>query len=307
MQSFIKIGDLIHHYRIEKGLTQEELAEGICSREYIYQLETHKKIPTLYMINLLSERMGTNLYDSYATMFRHNGIETHKKIVLINQALASADFNRLDLLVSQYKDLPDFQTGEPKMFLQYSECVYLSNVLYENHKAIDLAKSALGISSIDTIEHFFVNKHFSNIEFLLINFIAVNSCREKNYVEGKKYFDELYKHMDLLFKENHYISNRNNHFELRFFANLIYNDFCFFYDKGLFDTDKLDTILNLLKSLYSHFNLPELLLCRSCIYFKNNEVDLGNQYKKIAQTLGVYLYSQEIMEQLEQDILSLCR
>lgn len=307
MQSFIKIGDLVQHYRIQKGLTQKELAEGICSREYIYQLEAHKKIPTLYMVNLLSERLGINLYDSYAMMLRHNNIETHQKIVLINQALASADFEELNLLVNKYKKLPDFQAGEPKLFLQYGECVYLSNVLCENQRAIDLAKSVLGISSVDMIERFFTNKYFANIEMLLLNFIAVNSCREKKYVEGKKYFDELYKYLDLLFKENHYISNRNNHFELRFFSNLVYNDFVFFFDKGLFDTNKLEAVLNLLKSLYSHFNLPELLLCRACIYFKNNEADLGNQYKKLAQVLGEYLYSKETMKQLEQDILSLCR
>lgn len=302
MDSFIKIGDIIKHYRMEKGLSQDELAEGICSRKYISQLETHQNIPTLFIINALSARLGINLYDSYAIMLQHHDMETHKKIVCLNEALAEANFDKIRSLVDAYQTLPEFQHGEPMQFLKYGECVYYSNVLQEHAKAISIAKSAFSnppLSLLPTTQ----NTSFSNIELTLLNFIAVNTCRLGNLNEGKEYFNFLYSYLDQLFIQNHYIANRNNHFELRFFANLVYNDFCFFHETADFNTKKIDTVLELLKSLHSHFDLPELLLCKVSLHLEQNQISEAKQLYPLAHELGLYLYSKEEMTELEKRIL----
>lgn len=302
MDTFIKIGDIIKHYRIERGLSQDELAEGICSRKYISQLETHQNIPTLFIINALSSRLGVNLYDSYAILLQHHDIETHEKIVLLNNALAEANFNKIRSLIETYQSLPEFQQGEPMQFLKYGESVYLSNVLYEHSKAISIAKSALPNDPIcitQTSQHTF----FSNIELTLLNFIAVNNCRLGNLQEGKKYFDFLYDYLNQLFIQNHYVANRNNHFELRFFANLVYNDFCFFHKTEGFDSMKVDTVLDLLKSLHSHFNLAELLLCKTALLLEQNQVPEARKIYPLAHELGLYLYSEKEILELEKKLL----
>lgn len=302
MDSFIKIGDIIKHYRIEKGLSQDELAEGICSRKYISQLETHQKVPTLFIINALSSRLGVNLYDSYAIMLQHHDIETHKKIVCLNEAFGEANFDKIRFLVDSYQALPEFQQGEPMQFLKYGECVYCSNVLQEHSKAIAIAKSALPTTSL------FLSRttnvvSLSNIELTLLNFIAVNTCRIGNLSEGRKYFDFLYNYLDQLFTQHHYITNRNNHFELRFFANLVYNDYCFFKATSDFNAKKIDTVLKLLKSLHSHFDLPELLLCKVSLLLNQNQISEAKQLYPLAHELGLYLYSKEEMTELEKQIL----
>ncbi len=302
MDSFIKIGDIIKHYRMEKGLSQDELAEGICSRKYISQLETHQNIPTLFIINALSAKLGVNLYDSYAIMLQHHDIETHKKIVSLNKALAEADFDKIHNLVETYRLLPEFQQGEPMQFLRYGESVYLSNVLLEHSKSISVAKSALHnepLSMFQATQHSF----FTNIELTLLNFIAVNMCRLGNLQEGKKYFDFLYNYLSQLFIQNHYVANRNNHFELRFFANLVYNDFCFFHKMDGFDSKRIDSVLELLKSLHSHFNLPELLLCKTALLLERNLIFEAKEVYSLAHELGLYLYSEGEMQDLEKRIL----
>lgn len=300
MDSFIKIGDIIKHYRIEKGLSQDELAEGICSRKYISQLETHQNIPTLFIINALSAKLRVNLYDSYAIMFQHHDIETHKKIISLNEALAKADYARIHILVETYRLLPEFQQGEPMQFLKYGESVYLSNVLLDHSKSISVAKSALPNDPIfQTAQH----TYFTNIELTLLNFIAVNTCRLGNLEEGKKYFNFLYNYLNELFIQNHYVSNRNNHFELRFFANLVYNDFCFFHKMDGFDSEKIDNVLELLKSLHSHFNLPELLLCKTSLLLEQDEIDKAQKIYPLAHELGSYLYSEDEINDLEKSIL----
>ena len=302
MDSFIKIGDIIKHYRIEKGLSQDELAENICSRKYISQLETHQNIPTLFIINALSAKLGVNLYDSYAVMLQHHDIETHKKIVGLNKALEEADFNKISSLVQAYQSLPEFQQGEPMQFLKYGECVYLSNVMLEYSKAIALAKSAFPSNPVFSTQAT-QPTYLSNIELTLLNFIAVNTCRLGNYQEGKRYFDFLYDYLNQLFIQNHYVANRNNHFELRFFANLVYNDFCFFHKMEMFDSRKIDTVLELLKSLHSHFNLPELLLCKTTLLLEKDENSEAQKIYSLAHGLGLYLYSKEEMSDLEKRIL----
>ncbi|WP_084818774.1 helix-turn-helix domain-containing protein [Tepidibacillus sp. HK-1] len=38
----MKIGDKIRYYRIKKGLTQSQLAEGICSKSYLSKIINNK-------------------------------------------------------------------------------------------------------------------------------------------------------------------------------------------------------------------------------------------------------------------------
>lgn len=80
MKTYITIGEIIRYYRKESGLSQEELAEGICDRKYLSHIENNKNIPTLDIINQLSNRLGINLYDSYALMLHKHDIDTYKKI-----------------------------------------------------------------------------------------------------------------------------------------------------------------------------------------------------------------------------------
>lgn len=302
MDSFIKIGDIIKHYRLEKGLSQDELAVGICSRKYISQLEAHQNIPTLYIINALSLKLGINLYDAYAIMLKHHDIETHKKIATLNQAIAEGNFDKIIALIETYQLLPEFQQGEPLQYIKYGQSVYLSNTTSEFSKAIAIAKSAFSddpLSDSEAPQH----TYLSNVELALLNFIAVNTCRLGNLQEGKRYFDFLYNHLDYLFNTNHYVANRNNHFELRFFANLIYNDFYFFHKTDDFDSQRIDVILELLKDLHSHFDLPELLLCKTVLLLEQNLISEAQKVYSLAHELGIYLYSEAKMQDLEKKIL----
>jgi len=42
---FVSVGDLVKHHRAKMGITQEQLAEGICSRETIGMIELGKRLP----------------------------------------------------------------------------------------------------------------------------------------------------------------------------------------------------------------------------------------------------------------------
>ena len=123
---FVDFGDVLRYYRTKAKLSQEQLAEGICTRVYISQIEKNKQIPTLYMVSAFSSRMGVNLFDAYALIIEHNDFDTHKKIEALNEAIGSYDNRRLYELAREYEALPGFSSG----VLSYSELLRFSGARY---------------------------------------------------------------------------------------------------------------------------------------------------------------------------------
>ena len=163
MNDYITMGEIIRHYRKEAGMSQESLAMGICDRKYLSQLENNQKIPTLYTVNLLSERLGINLYDTYALMLRHHDIETHKKIEILNQHFTIDKIPLLKTLIDEYENLPEFQSGEPLQYLKSAKAIYIANHLSNQKASITTA-----LEGLSTNKHFSLTTntqcHFTNIE-----------------------------------------------------------------------------------------------------------------------------------------------
>lgn len=56
-----QLGSQIRLMRLSAGLTQEELADGICSRAYLAQIEAGKRFPTAAMLSKFAVRLNTSL------------------------------------------------------------------------------------------------------------------------------------------------------------------------------------------------------------------------------------------------------
>ena len=66
------IGPIIKEKRISKGLTQKELAEGICTDKYIYLIETKKRNPSVKILNKLSKKLSVDLFEYYQYLHFEN-------------------------------------------------------------------------------------------------------------------------------------------------------------------------------------------------------------------------------------------
>lgn len=303
MENYITIGEIIRHYRKEKGLSQAALADGICERKYISNIENNKNIPTLDIINQLSDRLQINLYETYALMLRHHDIDTHQKIDNLNLCFNQEKCEYILPLIEEYEKLPGFQYGEPLQIIKYAKVLYLSNILRKYTEAIEMALEGISIHKNIKIENASTNLSLSNVELSLINAIGVNYCRNKQREEGKKYFDFLMNYLHQLFSISHYATNRNNHFELRFLSNVVYNYFVFFKDDPDFNSENIEKTLSLLKSLHCHYNLPELLLCKAYLKCKEEQLEEAKQLYTLAHSLGLYLYTDQYVESMEQSVL----
>ena len=236
-------------------------------------------------------------------MLRHHNIETHKKIEILNKCQALDKREHLINLINQYKDLPEFQYGEPFLQLEYAKATYASWPLGNYKQAIEIAQKALSHEKSFCIDSAPSSQQYSNVELSLINVIALNYCRSGDFENGQKCFDFLYHYIEQLFEQSHYATNRNNHFEVRFLSTLVYNLFVFSKGKTEGLESRVDYALSLLKSLHSHNDLPELLLCKTYFFLLKGDINSATSTYQTAHYLGLYLYEQTYQEHIEQSIL----
>lgn len=80
------IGEVIKHRRLELGLTQEQLCEGICEPITISRLENGKQTPSRNRVNALLERLDMPADRYFALLTKHElEIESmHKQITSLN-------------------------------------------------------------------------------------------------------------------------------------------------------------------------------------------------------------------------------
>lgn len=64
------LGDTLRQLRRQKGLSQEELAEGICSTVSISRIENGNQIPSQPVLEALLEKLGTGLYQICNVYYR---------------------------------------------------------------------------------------------------------------------------------------------------------------------------------------------------------------------------------------------
>lgn len=303
MNDTITIGEIIKHYRTEKGLSQQELAEGICTKKYISMLEHNKNIPTLDIINQLSQRLQINLYETYALMLRHSNIETHKRIELLNLNFGIDKVDTLSSLIHEYQQLAEFQSGEPSQVLLYAKAIYASNGLHDNKKAIYLALQVLSTETPFQIDNVNLTRHFSNVEMSALNLISVCYCRLSNLTEGKKYMDLLYHYIIELIETNHFATNRNDLVEIKILSTVVYNYFSFFKNEPEYHSNGIDKTLYIMKTLHCTYRLPQLLLCKTYLQIQENDIISAKETYTLAHSLGLYIYPKDYQTHIETEIL----
>ena len=226
---FVGFGDVLRYYRNKGGLSQEQLAEGICTRVYISQIEKNKQIPTLYMISAFSNKMGINLFDAYALIIEHNDFDTHSKIETLHEVINSCDDERLFELAKEYETLPGFSSGAPLQCIKHAFSLYYSNVLHDYDKSIAYATEGLAVSGVPDAEM----KPTPMLSVTDLNLLLVKSvdlCRSGKREEGRKYLEYLYECVRLRLTQNRYIANRNLRFDINLFALVTFNICEFFPD-----------------------------------------------------------------------------
>ncbi len=245
---FADFGDVLRYYRNKEGLSQAQLAEGICTRMYISQIEQNKQIPTLYMVSAFSNRMGVNLFDAYALVTEHNDFDTHRKIETLHEAINAEDGNRIYELAEEYSSMPGFSGGVPLQCIKHAFALYYSNVLHDYEKSIAYATEGLEVSGVPDAD-MTPTPMLSVVDLCLLLAKSVDLCRHELLDEGRKYLEYLHECARLRLTQSRYIANRNRRFDINLFALTTYNICVFFPDETEKNLKLLEKTIGL---LYDH-------------------------------------------------------
>ena len=219
----IHIGKTIEYLRKLRKLTQQQLAEGICTREYIRRLERGDNQPTLYILDLLSQRLQEDIYNYHILVEKHNNIETHIKVQEINDILGAENHELLEKTVHMYENLESFKKGEALQIVYYSKaiCDYYLRKKYD--EAMNYCIMGLKVYKNDFDIKNWRGFLYSKIELKLINCIASCQCCKNNTDIGIKMFYELFDYLNKYVSGTLYSIRAVGNFHVILYTQVAYN------------------------------------------------------------------------------------
>lgn len=118
-----EIGRMIYTLRLRKGISQEELCQGLCSVVTLCRLETGERRPDILVFNALLQRLGKNPYmiDTVLTLEEFSYFAKRRNIEI---SLELKEYERAE---QELKELEEEQTGEP---LRKQDIYQLYGILY---------------------------------------------------------------------------------------------------------------------------------------------------------------------------------
>ncbi|WP_198507903.1 helix-turn-helix domain-containing protein [Bacillus sp. FJAT-45037] len=174
------IGQIIKLLRINKGLTQSELAEDICSITHLSKIENGSKEANEESLNLLLERLGS----SYDQVFIDYG-RSRKQLEELEKELIYGNFKNADEIVTSIESNEEYF-----IYVGTGALYYLS-----------LVKYYLLVDKVSKTDSYFtilnkLKKSLSSEELKKLQFVrGLRLLKEKDYkaaiVKFEECFDEL--------------------------------------------------------------------------------------------------------------------
>ena len=195
------LGEYIKQRRLDLGLTQEQLCEGICEPMTLSRLENGKQTPSRNRINALLQRLGLP-DDRYFALLSKNELEMEalqKEIVACNVTeKVSEGFEKL----AQFEKLSDLDDPIAQQFILRSrEVLGCLDRRYTPQERIDLLMQAIRLTvprfELDQIEQFL----YSRDEIKIINQISIAYSDDGQNEKAVEIYDQLLRYILKHFQE----------------------------------------------------------------------------------------------------------
>lgn len=169
------VGQRIRYYRKTKGLTQEELAQGICSVSYLSKIEKGDAKSSEEVINMLCERLGISPED----------VDENQILEMLNEwysQMVDRNFDKAEVFLHNTVQPKMKNVIEPTLILRYE--LFLSRFYMVHHVNPDLEGS---YKQLKRAESFF-DEMTPDLKFYYLNFLSMYYNIKREY---KKALDLL--------------------------------------------------------------------------------------------------------------------
>ncbi|APH03531.1 helix-turn-helix domain-containing protein [Bacillus weihaiensis] len=267
----VEIGHVIKGLRKSMNLSQQQLAEGICTQAQISKIENSNEIPSSLILYKLSRKLGVdmNYFFEIAETPRLDYVRDVYK--MIRFYIRERDYESVSTIVKQEKKNPLFQTVEHKQFLLWHEGV-CEFYLYGN-KQLSMAKinEALFMTYKDD------RSSMKEREIEIGNSLAIL------YKEREKYEQALGLYTKLLQSIKNLDGLKDESIQLRIYYGIAkaYTDIRE-YQKSLYFVNKGIQIAMKLETMYL---LGELYFQCGSNHYRLGDVVNGDKYVRKSRTL----------------------
>lgn len=201
----IFLGEVIKRRRLELGLTQEQLCEGICEPITISRLENGKQTPSRNRINALLERLDMPADRYFALLSKHElEIESlHKQITALNVRFSQSSKDEKSTIrekaMQAHKDLENMADKDDMISRQL---ILRSRIIlgkadgpysYDEQKVILLEAIRLTCPSFDLDE--IGSRLYTTDEIKIINQLALVHVYAGEHMDAIEIYSQLYKYI----------------------------------------------------------------------------------------------------------------
>ena len=190
-------GELLKKARIKMGISQDELADGICTRESISRIERGKVMPSKYTLYALFERLGINPHEHASYFLDNRLLEVQELMDELDTELSFGRLERAEALIQELERSTKFL--EEKLNKQY---LFLAKLSFSMHKKenpekrVQLALEGIRLIFKEFLEEKISQYILSTTDIRLISGLAIAYQEEKEIFKALNIFQQLLKNMD---------------------------------------------------------------------------------------------------------------
>lgn len=186
-----KLSELIRKLRIEKGLTQEQLAEGICSPVTISRIENGTQQPSNKVLGLLLDRLGDDLFHTLSTtVLRTDAREQKNKEKEIMHYIASGKTKEAQSLLSETNE-EETVTLVQQQRIKYMEALLLKKNNGDSKEIQAILENALLLTKPKFDKNDFRNTILTSQEMQIINYLSIILWEKEEYRQAIRMSFEL--------------------------------------------------------------------------------------------------------------------
>jgi len=189
--AYYLIGKLVRQLRKQRGMTQEELADGILSRTNLSRLENGEQLPHKDKLDVLLQRLGLNSHEAYSHYLSVKEFDFSVKCDDILSLIANNKNEEAETLIDELSAFPEFNEGIKKQLLLSYRAFIMINLKQDNYEIRKFILEALQITIKSFSEKYISDYFLSDQETRLINALSITYLNDNNLVKAIEILEKL--------------------------------------------------------------------------------------------------------------------
>ena len=175
--------------RKDKGMTQAELADGICTQAMISNFEKGESVPSSIVLFKMAQKLKLDInyfFGQNALKPHHDENEETKK--LIRKLIRNRDYQAINYIVKTEKEKANFSSNEDQQFLLWHEAICDFYLKKDSVNAIDTLNTALHLTG---------QEHYTEQTISIKNSIAIIYFEVQQYENSLAFFQKCKSEFDV--------------------------------------------------------------------------------------------------------------